>query len=129
MNVAERIASTIEAIANCRQSGNTEWEAKHDEALAKIVRNHLPSGSGFDSGTLLDTDRSRPDRLVFTTGFHHMTEGSYDGWLIRRMDRARDYGPTVFRGRIRYQGFGPGSERYQGIHSRRVPGSSLGRHH
>jgi hypothetical protein len=50
------------------------------EALAKI-RADLPSGSGIDSGTELDPYECKPDRLVFSLGFHHMDEnGFYDGW-------------------------------------------------
>lgn len=45
------------------------------------VRHQLPSGSGFDSGTELDWNRSTEDKLVFTTAFHHMNDsGMYDGW-------------------------------------------------
>ena len=41
----------------------------------------MPSGAGIDSGTQIDMDKSRKDRLVFTTSFHHMDEwGGYDGW-------------------------------------------------
>jgi hypothetical protein len=41
----------------------------------------MPSGSGFDSGTQFDYDKSTPEKLVFHTTFHHMNEnGMYDGW-------------------------------------------------
>ena len=41
----------------------------------------MPSGSGIDSGTKLDFDRSKPNRLVFTAPYHHMNDdGMYDGW-------------------------------------------------
>ncbi len=50
-------------------------------AAKKVVKEHMPSGSGVDNGTSLDLARSRPDRLIFATSFHHMTEhGMYDGW-------------------------------------------------
>lgn len=78
--VANEIASRLAAIANCRASGNAEWLAKHIEALAIVARNCLPSGGGFDSGSTIDLDRSTPDKLVFSTEFHHMREGMYDGW-------------------------------------------------
>jgi len=40
-----------------------------------------PSGSGFDNGTQFDFQRSKRNRLVFNTAYHHMNEsGMYDGW-------------------------------------------------
>ena len=47
--------------------------------LERLVREYLPSGSGFDAGTTL-VDQSNARFLVFSTQFHHMTHGSYDGW-------------------------------------------------
>jgi hypothetical protein len=79
--VANEIASRLAAIANCEKAGNTEWRDRHSDALRAIVRNCLPSGSGFDAGTSLDTERSTAEKLVFNTEFHHMHEsGMYDGW-------------------------------------------------
>lgn len=45
-----------------------------------------PSGSGFDSGTVLDYERCTESVLVFSTSFHHMDErGAYDGWTDHRV--------------------------------------------
>ena len=45
----------------------------------------LPSGSGFDSGSKLD-ESSTPNKLVFSTAFHHMDEaGYYDGWTEHKV--------------------------------------------
>lgn len=80
-NILEAIASRIQARVNCEASGNEEWLARHLEAIESICKEHLPRGSGFDSGTQFDEDNSRPDRVVFNTAFHHMDEGGfYDGW-------------------------------------------------
>jgi hypothetical protein len=58
-----------------------EWKHKHEDFANQLVEEHLPSGSGFDSGTKLDWDASHAEKLVFTTAFHHMDEnGYYDGW-------------------------------------------------
>lgn len=74
------LAALLVAQANCRKSGNTEWLERHGDRISELMRN-APSGSGFDSGTKLDADKSKPDKLVFTTSFHHMDEsGGYDGW-------------------------------------------------
>ena len=75
------IAEKLQAIENCRKSGNLEWEARHGDAIEELVNSHMPSGSGFDNGTTLDTSASTPDKLVFQTAFHHMDEnGMYAGW-------------------------------------------------
>jgi hypothetical protein len=74
------IASTIEAHKNCVRSGNVEWEAKHAERLRECEK-LLPSGSGFDSGTTIDIERSKPQKILLHTSFHHMDEsGGYAGW-------------------------------------------------
>lgn len=59
---------------------------KHDaywavtNEIARLIKDHLPSGSGFDNGTTLLTDgsdlRLKP-RLKFSTSFHHMDENGY----------------------------------------------------
>jgi hypothetical protein len=75
------IANKLIAIENCRKSGNLEWKDRHAEAIEQLVKQHLPSGSGFDSGTKLDWDKSTPERLVFEAPFHHMDgHGFYSGW-------------------------------------------------
>lgn len=77
----QAIAAAVDARARCDERGNSEWEQRWFARLEWIGRNILPSGSGFDSGTSIDVDRSRPDRLVLTTAFHHMDDaGYYDGW-------------------------------------------------
>ncbi len=73
-------ASLIQARSNCKAAGNTEWYDTHTDSLSQLV-DFLPSGSGIDNGVKLDYDRSKPDKLVFTFGYHHMNEnGYYDGW-------------------------------------------------
>jgi hypothetical protein len=80
MTLAERIASRIAARANCERSGNSEWFQRHGEALEEL-RAQLPSGSGFDSGTIIDLGKSTAEKIVLQTSFHHMNEyGTYDGW-------------------------------------------------
>ena len=81
MKVYQRIASLIAARLNCEKSNNHEWFEKHEERLNDIARNILPSGSGFDSGTVIDLEESGPERVVLRTDFHHMNDsGMYDGW-------------------------------------------------
>jgi hypothetical protein len=75
------LANSLQAMRNCQETNNIEWRDRHEDTIIKLVERYLPSGSGFDNGTKFDFDRSNPNRLVFTTSFHHMNEnGYYDGW-------------------------------------------------
>jgi len=57
------------------------WMDKHRARIESLVKDQMPSGSGFDSGTTLDIEASHAEKLVFLTSFHHMNEvGYYDGW-------------------------------------------------
>lgn len=79
--IYQLLAGLVDARLRSIERGNTEWVERHAERIARVVSEYLPSGSGFDSGTTLDLDVSKPDRLVFRTAFHHMNEGGYyDGW-------------------------------------------------
>lgn len=83
--VAHRLANLLLAIKNCEESGNETWLIRHGETINAIVKEHMPSGSGFDSGTTMD-ESSKPERLVFHTSFHHMNDvGMYDGWTHHRV--------------------------------------------
>ena len=77
----ENIANALLALRNCEKSGNTEWLNIWRERLELDLRDILPSGSGFDCGSKLDIEASKPNRLVFHTEYHHMDEGGfYAGW-------------------------------------------------
>jgi hypothetical protein len=68
-------------MTRCRAKGMTDWENRHKETLRELVKEHMPSGSGFDNGTRLDEDRSTSEKLVFVTSYHHMNGvGYYDSW-------------------------------------------------
>jgi hypothetical protein len=75
------LASLMGAYHRCIESRNEEWERKHRERIEALVRQYLPSGSGFDTGTKIDFACSTEERLEFDTAFHHMNDvGYYDGW-------------------------------------------------
>lgn len=82
MKVFQSIARKIQARDNCLKAGDKpEWAVKHEQDVLALVQNYLPSGSGFDSGTKIDLDRSTPEKIVFFTSFHHMNDdGFYIGW-------------------------------------------------
>lgn len=79
MKLYQQLAQTLGAFINCRDGAvaSPDWQDRHEEHLEKLVKEHLPSGSGFDNGTRLDLDESQPDRLVFITSFHHMNDAGY----------------------------------------------------
>lgn len=79
------IARALDAHHNATKSGNTEWAAKHLARAQWLVKQHLPSGSGIDSGTKL-LDVSTGEKLQFQADFHHMNEtGMYSGWTYHRV--------------------------------------------
>jgi len=77
------LASTIDAMHRCERNPEQygEWANRHYAEILTLVRDHMPSGSGFDNGTSIDCDLSHAEKLVFTTSYHHMNDGGcYDGW-------------------------------------------------
>lgn len=80
--LASRVLARINCINDCERSPHlADWIRRHKEEADTLARDCLPSGSGFDSGTRIDWERSNADRLVLVTDFHHMDEhGCYDGW-------------------------------------------------
>lgn len=83
--VYQEIAGRLQAMDNCLKANNLEWWQKHSDAMLQIVHDEMPSGSGFDAGTMLD-DASTPAKLIFNTSYHYMNEsGYYDGWYNYRV--------------------------------------------
>ncbi len=77
------LASLVQARINCENATprNDEWFDKHTARIEELVKDYMPSGSGFDCGTHINLDNSDAERLFFTTSFHHMNDGGYyDGW-------------------------------------------------
>lgn len=80
MKLYQRISELLTARKNCETSGNTEWHRRHTEHLLSLVKKHMPSGGGFDQGTTIDLNLSKPNKIDFDTSFHHMDgNGGYDG--------------------------------------------------
>lgn len=75
-----KIANTVEAYKNCCKDHN-DYADIHYETLKMIEKEHLPHGSGIDSGCEIDIDKSNGGKVIINTSFHHMDEnGFYDGW-------------------------------------------------
>lgn len=83
MNVCQAIARRVAQLANLRKAEIARLfkESEIEDILTALVKEHMPSGSGFDNGTTLIDAASSGAKLVFATAFHHMNEhGMYDGW-------------------------------------------------
>ena len=79
------LASLIDARQRCMlpsaNESQHEHASVHEDTILRLVKDFMPSGSGFDSGTKIDLDASHANKLVFTTSYHHMNDGGYyDGW-------------------------------------------------
>src|SRR5262249_48279067 len=72
------LSNAIQARLNClspdANDSQREWADKHEERILSLVREHMPSGSGFDNDTKIDLDASHAEKLVFHTSFHHMND-------------------------------------------------------
>ena len=79
MKTYQKIAQAFDAYL-ASQSRGSYWVCLHQGVIENIMKDS-PHGSGLDSETTLDEDNSTKDKLVFHTGFHHMSDvGYYDGW-------------------------------------------------
>lgn len=91
VTVLSRIASEVERSIRCADSSPDNARDAADSA-DEFVREFLPRGAGFDNGTAIDWERSKPNRIVFETAFHHMDEfGGYDGWTDHRVTIVPDF--------------------------------------
>lgn len=74
-----RLAEVYPALENCKKTGASEdWIEKYEKIIDKIL-NLLPDGTGFDSGTTIESVAH--NKIVFNTAFHHMnSNGYYTRW-------------------------------------------------
>lgn len=80
------LAERLIAANHCTTTGNTKWLDILTQVIRNLCAKHLPHGSGLDGPVGLLQHDSKPDRLVFTSDFHHMDEhGGYDGWTEHRV--------------------------------------------
>jgi hypothetical protein len=77
----QRMAQTAEAHNNCVKMNNTEWQAKHEQALNDML-DELPHGSGIDGTYSIIPGYCNADKIEFYCQYHAMNEnGMYDGWI------------------------------------------------
>jgi hypothetical protein len=80
------LAVLVQAIRNCQarpdDSVAAYWLGVHTDKLEGLVKNHMPSGSGIDSGVKIQLPRCNDKFLAFESSYHMMDEnGSYCGWM------------------------------------------------
>lgn len=81
MKLYKYLANQLSRIAYMERNDRDEDADDLRSTVDDFVKANFPSGSGFDTGTHLDWDKSTKERLVFRTEFHHMNDvGMYDGW-------------------------------------------------
>lgn len=79
-NIA-RLASAIEALANCVKTPRNQYGVNLHSATIEDIMRTAPHGSGIDGDVLLDEKRSNRTRVVITAEIHRMNQnGFYDGW-------------------------------------------------
>ena len=83
----QKLATAVDARLRCAaRDTESEWESIWENRIDAAVRDHMPSGSGFDCGTTLNHDASSGEKLILFTEFHHMdSNGVYSGWTSHRV--------------------------------------------
>jgi hypothetical protein len=85
------IDNAVTARLNCIKSNNQEWLDKWTYTINEI-ESILPSGSGIDSGTIINLEKSKHNKIVLETSFHHMDDnGYYDGWTEHTITVTPDF--------------------------------------
>lgn len=78
-NLAYVISECVGSLKRCDQT--SDWVSRYEARLAEIERNYLPSGSGIDSGTKINREKSTEHKIVLEFDYHHMNDtGYYTGW-------------------------------------------------
>ena len=57
-----------------------EYLDSKNEQMEDLVKNYLPSGSGFDGDISID-EKSTDEKIILRVEYHHLDiNGFYDGW-------------------------------------------------
>lgn len=76
--VIQAMVNAATACRNCAAGGNLFWQDRWNQRVGQLSE-LLPSGSGFDNGTAVES--IEPFKVTLRTAFHHMNDnGMYDGW-------------------------------------------------
>ncbi|MBL1176659.1 hypothetical protein [Pantanalinema sp. GBBB05] len=82
-----KLARAVQALQHLNNKDVAQPDLEHRwETHLTELEALLPSGSGFDSGCVVNRERSRADRLVIVAPFHPMDQnGSYLSWRQYRV--------------------------------------------
>ena len=81
-----KISNLMVTHYNSNKTGNMEIANIAIDNIEQLVKDHLPDGSGFNSGTQFILNESNRNKLVFTAPFHHINSGGYyDGWTHHKI--------------------------------------------
>ncbi len=98
ITVCQQLASAIGAHNRCVESKNGQWEDHWFEVITNIINNHLPNGSGFDSGCQIELEQQKHNKLIIHSSYHAMNEhGMYDGWYNFRVVIVPDFTDFDFK--------------------------------
>ena len=76
MELYQELASLLK----WRKTVNEEYQKQLEDKL-DILTNYLPSGSGFDDGSVVDVNKSNNNKIIIHSAYHHLdNNGFYDGW-------------------------------------------------
>ena len=76
------IVRVFNAYLSCAKGGNIEWRNRHEEKIKELCKNNLTHEAGFDKGIKFDFDKSKSNKLVFNTSFHHMDKDVWTDYQI-----------------------------------------------
>lgn len=86
-NLADRISAAIHSSNGAERDRCLAMKNQVEDEICRLLKEYLPSGSGVDGGTTLNTGgcfragHSRLLCLALSAGFHHMDDqGSYVKW-------------------------------------------------
>lgn len=66
----------VELRLSCLEKGDDVDAEGYEAQLHKLAETRMPNGAGFDSGTRIDLEQSRRNKLVFHTDYHHMNDST-----------------------------------------------------
>lgn len=74
-----------------RSSINPVHQELSEDRIERLMED-APSGSGFDGGTKFDYEKSKENKLIFSTSYHHLSEhGYYTGWTDHKITVTPDF--------------------------------------
>ena len=84
ISIYQELGSYVNVFARYAKNPNSVSDIIYENCVEKaedLVKKHFPSGSGFDSGTIIVWDKCKHNKIALRADFHHMDDnGYYCGW-------------------------------------------------